>query len=203
MNPRRAAFTVILVLAVASACSGGAAPSTASNPLLPGTLQPGATAASATAANATNGPVTGHVGDKLTFTEVGGATADGTLVKIFDPVTDTDAHPATLPPATHWVGVEMILDNHSPDYVGESSLVDATTSAGATVLEGDPANGGSLIYGFAGCTQTDGDEEDVQPYTHCYAFVVPDGQTITRIGVKVGESATFSVGSDQAVWMVP
>lgn len=158
----------------------------------------------ATGAPQASGAVIGHVGDKLTFTEYGGAQADGTLVKVFDPVTDTDQYPAQLPAGTHWVGVELTLDNHSADYMNEASQVDATTSAGATIMEGDPANGGSHIYGFAGCTPTDAsNEQDVQPFTHCYGFVVPDGQTLSQVGVKVGEVATFDLVTDQAIWLVP
>jgi hypothetical protein len=195
-----AALTVAL-----TACGGAGSPGAATQQPQGGgsTVPPGATAAG-TPAGSGAGPVTGHVGDKLTFTEYGGAQADGTLVKVLDPVHDTDQYPAKLPAGTHWVGVELTLDNHSPDYMNEASQVDATTSAGATIMEGDPANGNSGIDGYAGCTPTDaGNEQDVQPFTHCYGFVVPDGQTLTRIGVKVGEVATFALVSDQATWTVP
>jgi hypothetical protein len=190
---------------VLAACAGAGSPGAASQPADGGsqTLQPGGTAAAAPAGSGAE-PVTGHVGDKLTFSEYGGAQADGTLVKVLDPVTDTDQYPAVLPTGTHWVGVVLILDNHSPDYMNEASQVDATTSAGATIMEGDPANGNSGIYGYAGCTPTDaGNEQDVQPFTHCYGFVVPDGQTLTQVGVKVGEVATFDRVTDEAIWKVP
>lgn len=195
-----AALTVTL-----AACGAAGSPGAASQPAggVGPTLPPGGTVV-ATPAGGGAGPVTGHVGDKLTFTEYGGAQADGTLVKVLDPVSDTDQYPATLPAGTHWVGVELTLDNHSPDYMNEASQVDATTSAGATIMEGDPANGNSGISGYAGCTPTDAsDEQDVQPFTHCYGFVVPDGQTLSKVGVKVGEVATFDLVTDQAIWMVP
>lgn len=204
MNARRAAFAIVVVLTVTAACSSGGAASTGtSNPVPTSTLAPGATTAQATGAPQASGAVIGHVGDKLTFTERGGAQADGRLVKVLDPVTDTDRYPTKLPAGTHWVGVELTLDNHSADYMNEASQVDAITSAGVTIMEGDPASN-TRIGGFAGCTPTDAsNEQDVQPFTHCYGFVVPDGQTLVQVGVKVGEVATFDLVSDQATWLVP
>ncbi len=195
-----AALTLTLAACSAAGSTGtGSQPTGGAGPTLPA----GETGVLATPAGSGSGPVIGHVGDKLTFTEYGGAQADGTLIKVFDPVTDTDQYPAQLAAGSHWVGVELTLDNHSADYMNEASQVDATTSAGATIMEGDPASN-TRIGGFAGCTPTDAsNEQDVQPFTHCYGFVVPDGQTLTQVGVKVGEVATFNLVSDQAIWMVP
>jgi hypothetical protein len=158
--------------------------------------------------SASGGSASGHVGDKLTFAEVGtGDAVDATLAKVYDPATPNSASEAPLPPKTHWVGVEVVIDNRSPDFANQSSEVDATTSGGDRVTTTDSFQGGAyaLGSGFQGCTQTDGSEQDVHPYTHCWAFVVPDGQTLTKVGVKVGGAAidTSLVPTDEAVWSIP
>ncbi|HEY7937702.1 MAG TPA: hypothetical protein VID26_11305 [Candidatus Limnocylindrales bacterium] len=150
--------------------------------------------------------MTGHVGDKLTFAKLGGDPVDATLVKVFDPATPTNATEAPLAPGNHWVGVEVILNNQT-DYQSELSEIDAVTSAGDTVTTTDHYQSGDYVLGdgFAGCTQTAGGEQDTQPYTHCAAFVVPDGRTLAKVGVKVGGAEIDSslVPSDQATWTVP
>ena len=161
-----------------------------------------------TPAGSSAGPVTGHVGDKLTFKLAGGFdTADGTLVKVFDPATPNNAAEAPLEAEFHWVGVEVILDNHSTDYGSEASKIDGVTSAGTRITTDDSYQGGSYVLGdgFQGCTQTPESEQDAQPYTHCWAFPVPDGQTLTQVGVKVGGAEIDSslVPTDQAVWTIP
>ncbi|HLY14543.1 MAG TPA: hypothetical protein VKR24_09335 [Candidatus Limnocylindrales bacterium] len=142
------------------------------------------------------GPVTGHVGDKLTFASSSGAAVDATLVKVFDPATPNADSEAPLPSASHWVGVEVTVDNHG-DYENESSNFDAVTSTGSPASL--TAGGAVLGDGFTGCTQTAGDEQDSAIYTHCVAFVVPDGQTLASVGLQVG-----LVGpTDEATWTLP
>jgi hypothetical protein len=175
--------------------AGGAAP----------TLQPGGVGL-ATPAGSGAGPVTGHVGDKLNFLERTGDAVDATLVKVTDPATPNDAGEAPLATGVHWVGVEVTVDNHSSDAPSQASEFDATTSTGTTVTTADTYNGGSYVLGdgFQGCTQTSGSEQDVQPYTHCLAFPVPDGQTLTQVGVRVGGASIDAPGAtDQAVWTIP
>ena len=157
--------------------------------------------------DAATGPAMGHVGDKLTFAELGGFdSADATLVKVFDPATPTDASTQALPTGARWVGVEIVIDNHSSDYMNQASDVDGLLADGTRVTTDDVYQSASRPIGsFAGCTQTDGSEQDVQPYTHCEAFVVPDGQTLKQVGVKVGGAEIDSslVPADQAVWAIP
>jgi hypothetical protein len=147
------------------------------------------------------------VGDKLTFTEFGGVdSADATLVKVFDPATPTEASTQALPSGARWVGVEIVIDNHSSDYMNQGSEVDGLLADGTRVTTDDVYQGFSRPIGaFAGCTQTSGAEQDVQPYTHCEAFVVPDGQSLTQVGVKVGgaEISSSLVPNDQAIWAIP
>ncbi len=168
---------------------------------------PGDSGAGSAPSGAATGPAMGHVGDKLTFAEFGGVdSADATLVKVFDPATPTDASTQALPTGARWVGVEIVIDNHSPNFQEQGSEVDGVTSDGSTITTDDVYQSASRPIGsFAGCTQTDGSEQDVQPYTHCEAFVVPDGQTLTQVGVKVGgaEIGSSLVPADQAVWAIP
>ena len=157
--------------------------------------------------DAATGSVMGHMGDTLTFAEYGsGDAVDATLVQVFDPATPTSASTSSLPSGAHWVGVQVVLDNHSTDFQGQASEIDGVTSDGSNVTTDDVYQGFSRPIGsFAGCTQTDDSEQDVQPYTHCEAFVVPDGQTLTQVGIKVGGAEIFSslVPTDQAIWAIP
>ena len=151
--------------------------------------------------------MTGHVGDKLEFTGLGGVSQiDATLVKVFDPAVPTDTSTSSMPSGARWVGVEITIDNHSSDIGGESSVLDAMASDGSTLTTDDVYQGFSRPIGaFQGCTQTSGSEQDVQPFTHCEAFVVRDGQVLVQVGAKVGGAEIFSslVPTDQAVWTVP
>jgi hypothetical protein len=196
MSVRRFLGVGAICMALA-ACGGAAATSAGGQPAGGGgaTLAPGG-AGVATPAGSGAGPVTGHVGDKLSFSKADRDPVDATLVKVFDPATPTDASEAPLPSGSHWVGVEVTVDNHV-DYQNESSAFDAVTSAGSPVSE--TAGGAVLGDGFVGCTQTAGDEQDSEVYTHCIAFVVPDGQTLTTVGIQVGLLGP----TDQATWTVP
>ncbi len=172
-----------------------------------GSPTPGGSGAAAPPSDASPAdPVMGHVGDALTFAEFGGDAVDATLVKVFDPATPTSGTTAPLPSGARWVGVEVAVDNHSPHFQDQSSQVDGATADGSTVTTDDVYQGFSRPIGtFAGCTETDGSEQDVQSYTHCVAFVVPDGQTLTQVGIKVGGAEIFSslVPTDQAIWAIP
>ena len=196
MSVRRVLSVAAMTVALAAcggagATNGGGQPTGAAGTSLP----PGGTGSTAPAGSAA-GPVTGHVGDKLTFTSSGQAPVDATLVKVFDPATPNDNSEAPLPSGSHWVGVEVTVDNHG-DYQNESSTFDAVTSAGSPAS--DTTGGATIGDGFAGCTQTANDEQDSEVYTHCLGFVVPDGQTLTKVGVQVG-----LVGpTDEATWTVP
>lgn len=200
----RVGVPVALALAL-GACGAGGSAGTAS--LSAGGSDPAAlpSATAVATPGGSNGPVTGHVGQALTFTDYGGDTIVGTLVKVFDPAAPTDASEAPLPSATHWVGVEATIDDHAATFQDDASTFDALTSAGATVTTTDTYQGGSYVLGdgFQGCTaQIHGEQ---QPYTYCVAFPVPDGQTLTQVGVKVGgaEIGMGLVKHDQASWSIP
>ena len=195
---------VAVSLAVA-ACGGAAATSAGSQPAGGGdaTLAPGGAAAAsqAPAGSSGAGPVTGHVGDKLTFANYANDPVDATLVKIYDPATPNDASESPLPPATHWVGVEVIV-NDQIDYQSDAAGIDAVTSAGSTVTTTNGYEATSVLGdGFKGCTHTDGIGQDVNPYTYCAAFPVPDGQTLVKVGLNV--TGAPLVKTDQATWTVP
>ena len=207
---------IVLLALMAAACSGGAAGSPRGGNETAGagtdgvgaeTALPDSGDVSSTPSASPSGPVTGHVGDKLTFTSFGGfSQVEATLVKVFDPAIPANSSTSPMPSGAHWVGVEITIDNHSPDFGSESSVVDAIASDGSTLTTDDVYQGFSRpIDAFEGCTQTGGGEQDVQPFTHCEAFAVLDGQALTQVGVKVGGAEIFSslVPSDQAVWILP
>ncbi|MGH2512822.1 MAG: hypothetical protein ACRDGQ_09065 [Candidatus Limnocylindrales bacterium] len=198
-------LAIVAVTVALAACGAASTPGAASQP--PGgggaASQPPGGAGASTAPGSSASVVTGHVGDKLSFVEFGGDPEDATLVKVFDPATPNDASEAPLPSGIHWVGVEVILNDHGTDYQSNSSEINAVTSAGAAVTINATYQGGTYVLGdgFAACTQTAGSEQDTQPYTHCVAFAVPDGQTLAQVGVKV-PSGTL-VANDQVTWTVP
>jgi hypothetical protein len=194
----------VLVTSLAlAACSGGGATTGAGQPAggAGSSQPPGATAATVPAGSAA-GPVTGHVGDKLAFANFANDPVDATLVKIYDPATPNDATQKPLSPATHWVGAEITV-NDQVDYQSDAGGFDAVTSGGTTVTTQDTYQNTYVIVGggFKGCTQTDGIGQDVNPYTYCVAFPVPDGQTLVKVGVNV--TGAPLVKTDQATWTVP
>jgi hypothetical protein len=222
---RPIAAVAVVVCLVTAACSGAATNA-------PDAGTPGADAAStdgagqgrgpspATDASASaagedqagpvaSGPVTGRVGDTLTFAEFGsGDEIEVTLDKVFDPATPASAN-TTAPKGARWVGLQITTVNHSPDLASQSELVDGIASDGSSLTTDDVYQGFSVPIGsFAECTQTAGAAQDVgvgQPYTSCPAFVLPDGVTVSSVGVKVGGAEIFSsvVPTDQATWTVP
>jgi hypothetical protein len=203
MSVRR--FLAAGAVSLAVAACGGAAPTNAGGQPAGGagsSLPPSGAPAAATSGGSDAGPVTGHLGDKLTFKNFALDPVDATLVKIYDPATPKDASEAPLPQSTHWVGVEVIV-NDQVDYQTDGGGLDAVTSAGNTVTTTDNYQGGSYVLGngFAGCTQTNGNPQDVNPYTYCAAFPVPDGQTLVKVGINV--TGAPLVKTDQATWTVP
>ena len=213
VRPARAllvTLTVSMTILLTAACAAGpaAAPTdhvAAGVPTLPPLVLPGlpTVGAGATA----NAPAAGHVGDTLKFAEFGSQSEiDATLVKVFDPAVPVDAS-TTLPSGAHWVGVEFSITNNNSDIAGQSSTVDATASDGSQLTTDQVYQGYSHRIGdFQGCV-SDVEEDATQgvPYTNCQAFVVPDGQTLKQVGLKVGgaEIYTSMVPIDQAAWLVP
>ena len=204
MSVRRVLSVAAMTVALA-ACGGAGATNGGGQPTgVAGTsLPPGGTGSTAPAASGA-GPVTGHLGDKLTFENYANDTVDATLVKIYDPATPNDPSAVPLSSATHWVGFEVIVNDRA-DYETDSGDFDAVTSAGiaengATAVGIGP-NDVPVLEGFKGCTQTDGEPQTVTPYTYCEAFPVPDGQTLVKLGLNV--TGAPLVKTDQATWTVP
>jgi hypothetical protein len=190
-----AALTLTLAACGATGTSGtGSPPSGAVGP----TLAPGATVV---ATPAGTGAVTGHVGDKLTFPGTNVDLGfDATLVKVFDPATPTSANTEALPSGARWVGVEITIDNHSPQAGSDSTSIDGKTSDGTAVATDDVYQGFSRPIGeFQGCTESTTFSETDTPYTQCEAFVVPDGQTLAQVGFEVVQLGP----TDQVTWTVP
>lgn len=215
VRPSRAflvTLTVFVTVLLTAGCTAGPAAAPTVNvaagiPTLPPLMLPGlpTVGAGATA----NAPATGHVGDTLKFAEFGShSEIDATLVKVFDPAVPVDAS-TTLPAGAHWVGVEMSITNNDSDISGQSSTVDATASDGSQLTTDQVYEGFSRPIGdFEGCTDNPDTEQDAQqgvPYTNCQAFVVPNGQTLKQVGLKVGGAEIYMslVPNDQAVWLVP
>jgi hypothetical protein len=189
------ALTVALAACGATGASGtGSTSSGAAGP----TLTAGGTVV---ATPAGSGAVTGHVGDKLTFAGTNVDLGfDATVVKVFDPATPTSASTEALPSGARWVGVEITIDNHSPQAGSDSSAIDGMASDGTALTTDDVYQGFSRPIGeFQGCTETDPFSETDVPYTQCEAFVVPDGQTLTQVGFRINQLGE----TDQATWTVP
>jgi hypothetical protein len=193
----------VVALTIALAACGAAASPTAGGQATGGsgaTLQPGATAV-ATAGGTAAGAVTGHVGDKLTFPGTNVDLGfDATLVKVFDPATPTSSSTSALPLGARWVGIEVTIDNHSPQAGNDSTNIDGKTSDGTAVATDDVYQGFSRPIGeFQGCTESTTFSETDTPYTQCEAFVVPDGQTLAQVGFEVNQLGP----TDQVTWTVP
>lgn len=197
----RSLSVVALAIALA-ACGAAASPATGGQTAGgPGpTLQPGATAVTTPAATAA-GAVTGHVGDKLTFAGTNVDLGfDATLVKVFDPATPTSASTEALPSGARWIGVEITIDNHSPQAGSDSSALDGMASDGTALTTDDVYQGFSRPIGdFQGCTESSSLGDTDVPYTQCEAFVVPEGQTLTQVGFHINQLGP----TDQATWTVP
>ena len=102
MSVRRFLAAVAICVAVA-ACDGAGATSAGGQPAggAGSTLPPSGTSAAATPGGSGAAPVTGHVGDKLTFSNPGGGQVDATLVKVGveipTPFTSTDQATWSVP----------------------------------------------------------------------------------------------------------
>jgi hypothetical protein len=191
----------LLVLAslCAAACGGAGTPSISPAPAGASDL-PTAVGMSPTptASSGASDVATGHVGDTLTFTNFGGNEVDVTLVRVVDPA--TSSNPNNTPPAgSHWVGLEVTVNNHSPYAYDDLEMFDGTGSDGTKI---DPNATAYSIAGFTGCSATAGDLQTGQPYTLCTGFLVPDGVTVTQIGARVG-GAEIGGLADQATWTNP
>lgn len=208
----RGALALAVLSVFIAACSGAASnsPAGAQGPTLaagaPATPAGiGSAGAPATrAAAGSGGVVTGHVGDTLTVTMLGGDKADVTLVKVVDPATPTDSGNAA-PAGARWVGLEVTTVDHSSGAPGDLVLVDGIGSDGKPLTTDDQFQGtGYEIGNFSGCTSPGSTMETDQSNTTCPAFLVPTGVTLTSVGAKVGGA---EIGAptvvDQATWMVP
>jgi hypothetical protein len=189
------ALTIALAACGATGASGaGSTSSAAAGPTIAAGGTVGATPAG-------SGAVTGHVGDKLTYP---GSDVDpgfdATLVKVFDPATPTSASTEELPSGARWVGVEITIDNHSPQAGSDSSAIDGKASDGTALTTDDVYQGFSRPIGeFQGCTESSSLGDTDVPYTQCEAFVLPDGQTLTQVGFHINQLGPV----DQATWTVP
>ena len=196
----RAGLAVLLGsgLLLVGCASGGIAGST---PPGAGPNSPGAGSTAAASAPAASGPATGHVGDKLTFTGTDGSdSAEATLVRVFDPATPASTSTAPLPSGARWVGVELMIDNHSPQAGSDSWVVDGKASDGSALTTDDTYQGFSRPIGsFTGCTESSSLSDTDVPYTQCEAFVVPNGQTLVQVGYQINQFGP----TDQAIWTVP
>ena len=203
---RRGALALVALSLVVAACSASSSSAPAGAGALGASQPPADTAGmpgSAPAASGSAGPVTGHVGDKLTVIMLGGAKADLTLVKVADPATVTDATDAA-PAGSRWVGLEVTAVDHSPFAAQEQVLVDGIGSDGK-ILTTDAIFAGFSheIGAFAECTWAGSIDPD-QSYTMCPAFLLPTGVTLKSVGAKVGGAEIGEATAvDQAVWMVP
>ena len=197
MDIRRHLPASLLVTAVAivlTACGATGAPGSAASSAV--ATEPG----TSTLASPATGPSTGHVGDKLTFNGSVGDSADATLVKVFDPATPASTSTEPLPSGARWVGIELLIDNHSPQAGSDSWEVHGKASDGSALTTNDVYQGSSRPIGaFTGCTESSSLSETDVPYTQCEAFVVPDGQTLVQVGYEINQFGT----SDQAIWTVP
>ena len=203
---RRGALALVALSLVVAACSASSSSAPAGAGALGASQPPADTAGmpgSAPAASGSAGPVTGHVGDKLTVIMLGGAKADLTLVKVADPATVTDATDAA-PAGSRWVGLEVTAVDHSPFAAQEQVLVDGIGSDGK-ILTTDAIFAGFSheIGAFAECTWAGSIDPD-QSYTMCPAFLLPTGVTLKSVGAKAGGAEIGEATAvDQAVWMVP
>jgi hypothetical protein len=203
----RGALALAVLSVVAVACSGSSSSS------LPGgggvgTSQPPAAIAgtpeSAPAAAGSAGVVTGHVGDTLTVTMLGGDKAEIAFVKVVDPATVADANNAA-PAGARWVGLEVTTVDHSSGASGQQVLVDGIGSDGQPLTTDSVFQGSSHEIGaFTECTSMGSFMETDQANTICPAFLVPTGVTLTSVGANVGGAEIAETTAvDQAIWKIP
>ncbi len=203
----RAVLSLALVAFAAAACGGGGSSTPAGGgqaasqpPNVAGSPAPSAAAGA-------SGLVTGHVGDTLSFAELGGDKVEATLVKVIDPATPTDASDAA-PTGTRFIGLETTIVDHSPDIAEQSDQIDGVGSDGKTLSLDNVYQGSTHVMNtFAGCTpSSDGlmDQQAGQPWTSCDAFLVPSGVTLTSVGIRVGGAEIYeTTATDHATWAVP
>ncbi|MFI5259938.1 MAG: hypothetical protein ACHQ01_10080 [Candidatus Limnocylindrales bacterium] len=203
----RGALALAVLSVVAVACSGSSSGSPTGGGGL-GTSQPpvviAGTPSSAPAGAGSAGVVSGHVGDTLTVTMLGGDKADVTLVKVVDPATVTDANNAA-PAGARWVGLEVTTVDHSSGASGDQVLVDGIGSDGQPLTTDAVFQGSSHEIGaFTECTSMGSFMETDQANTICPAFLVPTGVTLASVGAKVGGAEIAETTAvDQVSWKVP
>ena len=209
----RTVLSLALVALAAAACGGGGSTTPAggsTGSVAPGVSQPPAlvpNASSSSSGAGASGPATGHVGDTLTFAELGGDKVEATLVKVIDPATPTDASDAA-PAGTRFIGLETTIVDHSPAIAEQSDQIDGVSSDGKPLTLDNVYEGPThVMKTFAGCTpSSDGlmDQQAGQPWTSCDAFLVPSGVTLTSVGIRVGGAEIYeTTATDQATWAVP
>ena len=207
----RAVLSLGLVIVV-SACSGGG--SSTPTGVAGGSVAQAdavspavASTSPSSSAGGSAGPSTGHVGDTLSFSELGGDKVEATLVKVIDPATPTDASDAA-PPGTRFVGLGTTIVDHSPDIAGQDYEIDGFGSDGHRLTPDKVfQNSTHVMKTFAGCTPpSDGlmDQQPGQPWTSCDALLVPTGVTLASVGLRVGGAEIDqATATDQATWAVP
>ena len=198
-----------LALAVLSIVAVGCSGSSSNSPLSGGgldTSQPPAAGVLGSTATPAGSPVvvTGHVGDKLIVTMLGGDKADLTLVKVVDPATVVHPDVDNSPAGARWVGLEVTAVDHSPFAAQEQVLVDGIGSDGNPLTTLATFKGSSHEIGaFKECTPAGSIDPDTS-YTMCPAFLVPTGVTLKSVGAKAGGAEIGETTAvDQAIWMVP
>ena len=143
----------LLLIMFAAACSGGGSryagkrrTGSVPAPAVIGSPAPSAVAGAA-------GPVTGHVGDTLSFAELGGDKVEATLIMVIDPATEADTNNA-VPDGNRWVGLVVTIVNNSTDIAGHSASFDGLDSDGKRI---DQTATAYAIGSFTECTPTSGD----------------------------------------------
>ncbi len=138
----------------------------------------------------------GHLGDTLSVTDVGGDTATVTFVRMIDPATSTSAGSSAPDAGKHWVGFEATITDSGVNAGGDS--LDALASGS----DGQKYSVNSNISGHvSGCTSTAADAKPNEKATFCPGFLIPDGVTVTEVGYSTAGSAVGVTPS--LTWTVP
>jgi hypothetical protein len=184
----------------ASACGSSSRPaSTAPSTAAPsgsGATTPVTNRGPATTTAPTAGAKTGHLGDTLSVTDVGGDTATVTFVKMIDPATSTSAAVPTADPGYRWVAFQATLVDNGMNAGDDSAAALATGSDGKQY-----AINTNIAAQVSGCTQNTSDAKPNESATFCPGFMIPTGVTLTQVGYSVAGS---DVGVPSALtWSIP
>lgn len=158
-------------------------------------VSPGTSMTASAGATGATGTTTGHVGDTLTFSNLGDQI-DVTLVALIDPA--TVASPSSAAPAgSRWVGLKMTINDHETAPNTDSIAADGVGSDGQRY----GFNTAYSIGAFNECTPTVNDAAAGQTATFCTGFMVPTNVAVTSVGYSV---AGADYGADDNVtWKVP